>query len=264
MVTKTPKKVHPLWILVGALAVVGAAWIVFDAASDKGVETKYKIALPVMFVGCLWIFWKIQHNLPKRLDSWTEWQKPKTAASVLFVVVSSLSVIGGIVQLVAPRAATESKGGLIEATTNQTLATVDEVKDGLAQKGIIAGQPSMVEQHIDGVWGQSDCVNTYLFTLDPAGGTTRILKVISVDSDKDLDPYSGEFVFKAAVDEFGGSDGFQTSTLSTQEVEGFHPGYAVDFTLRRAGSSETLLWSNKNDEQADPTLIRCPDKGTKS
>jgi len=135
-------------------------------------------------------------------------------------------------------------------------AILQKMSEGLAGKGLVEEKETLVESRINGTWGQGGCANTYRFNLDPAGGRTRQLRVHSLKSSPGLAPYKGIFVYKSVSDQFG-KDGFARSTLSTEEEQGLHPGYAVDFQVSTGGSKETLSWSSKSSEQNGLTLIRC-------
>jgi hypothetical protein len=144
----------------------------------------------------------------------------------------------------------------IGTDTAATRKTTEAMQKGLVGKGIVAGMPTVIEQRVNGVWGQADCANTYRFMLTPAGSQSRVLTIKSIQSAAGLAPYQGQFAYVVANDQFGG-DGFKRSILHTEEIQGNHVGAAVQFFLERSGDTEKLLWHSKNNDQNPLELIRC-------
>jgi hypothetical protein len=252
----------PAVIILLASIIVRVALLVSASLSAKvgaiGVVTLFLIFAVAMITALA-----TTDVIPWRNLKWRQLRQPRILATISSILLTSLGALYSFVPLLVEKGGPKTVRSEMEAVlagigkdAKAARVASETVQTGLEAKGILAGRQTLVEQMINGIWGQVGCVNTYRFTLDPAGKNARVLKVVSVRSDNGLDPYIGEFVFKSAFDQFA-SDGFARSTLSTEEVQGFHPGYAVDFALVKAGHSESLIWGSKNNDQNAPTLIRC-------
>ena len=250
--------------IVGVAILIGAGW-------SADISAFGALALILVFFASIASALATTEVIPWNALSWSLLKDTKVLGIIGAIMLSSLGAVGGFLDLL------QDKGGVQAAFAelNTMLGRIDEnaegarvaaedaredaraVRKGLEGAGLIGGEITAVEQAIDGVWGQSDCSNTYRFTLTPAGAPERVLSVISVASADGLAPFEGEYAFKSAHDQFG-NDGFVRSILSTEELKGFDPGFAVDFTLVRSGSSEKLIWQSKSSELNAPELSRCP------
>jgi hypothetical protein len=260
------------WLFIPAVVILLVSIIVriallISASLNAKVGALGVMALFLIFAAAMIIAFATTDAIPWRKMQWRHLRQPHILATISSVLLASIGSLYSFVPLLGgkggPKAVlTEVEAVLAKIGKDAEAARVasEKVQKGLEDKGIVPGKQTLVEQRINGIWGQENCRNTYLFKLDPAGRTTRVMKVISVRSDTGLEPYNGEFVFKLAFDHIS-RDGFARSTISTEEVRGFHPGYAVDFALIKAGDSESLIWGSKSKEQNAPTLIRCDQKG---
>lgn len=251
--------------VVGVGILIGAGW-------SADISALGAAALVLLFVASVVSALATTEVIPWNSLSWSLLKETRVLGVIGAIMLSSLGAVGGFLDLL------QDKGGgrAAFAELNTMLGRIDEnaegartaaedasedagaVREGLEGAGLIGGKMTAVEQAINGVWGQSDCSNTYRFALTAAGKPERVLTVVSVASAQGLAPFDGEYAFKSAHDQFG-NDGFVRSILSTEEVKGFDPGFAVDFTLVRSGSSEKLIWESKSSELNAPELVRCPD-----
>lgn len=272
--TKTPIKTTICYICIatiiattfaGVAILIGAGW-----SSD--ISALGALALILLFVASIVSALATTEVIPWNALSWSLLKDTKVLGVIGAIMLSSLGAVGGFLDLLQDRGGSRAAfaelntllGRIDENAEGARIAAEDAsedasaVREGLEGAGLIGGKITAVEQSINGVWGQSDCSNTYRFTLAPAGQPERFLSVQSVNSATGLEPFDGEYAFKSAHDQFG-SDGFTRSILSTEEIRGFDPGFAVDFTLVRSGSSEKLIWQSKSGELNAPELVRCPE-----
>jgi hypothetical protein len=227
-------KLPILWILVASLAAIGIGKIIYDAASDKGVAVYFQILLPVFFLGWLWVLWRIQPNLPRNLGSVTEWSKPKAAASALYVLTSGLISFGGVVQLVAPQAATKRDA-------EEIIAKID------------ASLTNIARQEIVGLWGEDErCLVTYRFSINDKTST------LLIDSVKRPPGFDTPF---HAEGEIQPPDPKHPDTL-TMLVRGPQDGSALrdvgfaTFTYQAHGNIQGLLWNDAASSRPAP-YVKC-------
>ena len=269
MTTSAPPR-RPLrrtvcYISIGALAllmIVGIGVFV-NVGWASGISALGAIILIFLFALSILTALATTQVIPWNELSWSLLQEPRVLATIGAILLSSFGTVGSFLGLLKDKggpdqALTEVAGllGSIKEDTKATRETTDDMKEGLKQKGILAGEPTAVEKAINGVWGQQDCSNTYRFQLSPAGRPERTLTVKSLKSGSKLASFDGEYAFKSAHDVIS-NDGFARSILSTEETKGFEPGFAVDFTLVRSGSSEKLIWGSKSKDLNAPELVRC-------
>lgn len=251
--------------IVGVAILIGAGW-------SADISALGALGLILVFLASVVSALATTEVIPWNALSWSLLKDTKVLGIIGAIMLSSLGAVGGFLDLLQDRGG----GRAAFAELNAMLGRIDDnaegarlaaedasedasaVRGGLERSGLIGGEITAVEQAIDGVWGQSDCSNTYRFALTAAGKPERVLTVVSVASAQGLAPFDGEYAFKSAHDQFG-NDGFVRSILSTEEIKGFDPGFAVDFTLVRSGSSEKLIWESKSSELNAPELVRCPD-----
>lgn len=251
-------------MIAGLGTLIGIGW-------ESGISALGALVLLLIFGASVVGTLATTEVIPWNSLSWSLLRDSKVIGALSLALIPSLGTVAGFVDIMGDNGGSEAAF----AELNAMLGRIDEnaeaariaaeeasedagvVREGLEGAGLIGGEMTAVEQAINGVWGQADCSNSYRFTLTPAGEPERILTIVSVASAEGLEPFDGEYGFKDASDQFG-SDGFVRSILSTQELKGFDPGFAVDFTLVRAGSSEKLIWESKSSELNAPELVRCP------
>lgn len=247
MTARTNQKNPPsiFWIAVSLIAVIGAGWFVFDAATDKGIKPFYRILLVVIALGWLWVLWRIQPNLPRRLNSLAEWKKPKTFASALSVPFAVLSGLGGIVQIVSPRAATESKSGIIEASVKKNIVKSDQI---LAK--INADQKNIARLKINGLWGETqDCIVAFRFKVDG--------KILTIDGER-RPVGSGPFALVGNIQPDDPKDPNTISIVATTPVQssGKREVAIATFTYQKNGDNEELVWAD-GENPTPATYSKC-------
>lgn len=242
--------------IAGLAILVGSGW-----ASD--ISALGAMALLLFFVVSVTSALATTEIIPWNSLSWSLLHEPRILGVISAILISSFGTVGGFLDLLQDKGGTatamieiNSMLGRIDENVEAARTTSEEIKVGLENKGIIAGQATNVEKAINGVWGQRDCLNTYLFELSPAGHPERTLTIKSIISAAGMEPFDGEYAFKSVHEQIS-NDGFTRSILSTEEIKGFDPGFAVDFTLVRSGSFEKLIWASKSSELNAPELVRC-------
>lgn len=229
-------------LLLFLIVVIISVALLVNAALAAKIGSTGTIILIVLLFASMAAALATTEVIPWHDLTWIHLRQPRILGAICSIVLVSFGAMYSLVPLL--------KSG------SDSDEVLQKISQGLASRGIIEEEQTLVETRINGTWGQGDCANTYRFELDPQGQRTRQLKVHSLKSSPGLAPYKGVFVYKSASDQIG-KDGFARSTLSTEEDQGLHPGYAVDFQLSTGGSTETLYWSSKSSEQNGLKLIRC-------
>lgn len=241
-----------LFILVVTISVA----LLLSAAFAAKIGSTGAIVLIVLFFASMAAALATTEVIPWHDLTWMHLRRPRVLGAVSSIVLVSFGAMYSLVPLLKSGPDSDETVQKMSKNLADSDRRVQNIGKGLSDKGLLGGKETLVEGKINGTWGQGDCVNTYRFDLDRAGGPTRKLTVHSIKSGPGVNSYEGVFIYKAASDQFG-KDGFARSTLSTEEEKGFHPGYAVDFQFSTGGAKEKLYWSSKSSEQNDLTLIRC-------
>jgi hypothetical protein len=124
----------------------------------------------------------------------------------------------------------------------------------IEQRAAEAPQPSLIVQHIAGRWGRDGCARVYAIALNQGSLTIEF----AGDSAAGMPPRDFEFSRKGDSDA-ARIGGVQRSTMVTEEVRGFFPGYAAEFTLETNGNraSDRLIWEHRGMFAAPLRLERC-------
>lgn len=219
--------------------------------------------------------------IPWREMTWLHLRQPRILGTIGSISLMAVGAVTGLLPLLEKKGGPEkaikelsaSLGeiktmlGTIAKDVKDTKAASEEARDTLEKMTGKFGAPTQIEQHINGIWGQEGCANTYSFTLDKRGSSPRILWVKSDANDSGVKPM--EWAFIVGQDSLMiSNDGFKRSMLRTEEEQGWHSGSTVEFTYILS-SREQLRWESKHTDENgirdQPILIltRCPEKGNK-
>jgi hypothetical protein len=158
-----------------------------------------------------------------------DWQRPKVLGSFAGLMIGALGLAAGLTQIFNPPAATEK--------------SLDEVRKRLDEGGITRGGASLVEQHINGLWGEPGCQVTYEMGLGKG-----LLTIVSRRSVVGQAPLHLELQAEPGI----GSRLVTSVVMPLTERGDQH-----EFLYRRAGEREFLTWVIKKREIA-LQLDRCP------
>jgi hypothetical protein len=201
------------------LATLGYGWIVVDAALDKGISNFNRAVLLIIAIGLLFMLWRLTPNLPRR-NSRAEWTKPKAAASVFYVAIGAIGMIGGAIQL-------------------------------LPRESGKADQPNIARQMLkDSLWGETqECKVAYRFKIDGDAlkitGEGRPPKTRPFRVDGQIQPNDPKASTILKIDVIGavGPDGKRDNGGAT-------------FTYIRNAVFDELNWADDENSQSQ-TLFRC-------
>lgn len=170
-----------------------------------------------------------------------------TITSIVIVIIAILLLFGTI------RALSNSNADTVAAEkATEAADSTEEIKEGLKKGGILpSGEKPLIEQEINGVWGEEGCGVRYEFNLNKSS--------VTVD---ELSPPSGvspiQFLFIDARSEDKITPaGAKQSVMSVTERRGLKPGSSVRFVLTDHGSFQSLLWDSSNPQQGSLELERC-------
>ena len=179
----------PFW-----LAGVVLARLVIAAMLEKGVSTFDRISFVGIGAVLILFYWR---NYRKQKSEAGIGEQEASRSELHFVTFLEIfGVMATAVGLMAPRPAVESRPGAIERLATVILDAVqgvkrdtEDIKDDQRKivEAVGAGEPSLIRQHINGVWGEEGCPVTYRFTLQD--------KMLAVQSLKNagMKPYSPEY-----------------------------------------------------------------------
>jgi hypothetical protein len=162
----------------------------------------------------------ITEIIPWHSRSLRDWQRPKVLGSFVVLIMGSLGLAAGLTPIFNPPAATEK--------------TVEEVRKRLEEAGVTRGATSLVERHINGIWGEPGCLVTYEVALDKG--------LLSVESRKSV---AGQSPLKMELQAEPGMG----SRLVTSVVFPLNErGDQHEFRYQQAGAREFLTWLIKKRE----------------
>lgn len=245
------------------LTILGAG-ILLKAGWQGEIGALWAVALIFLFVASVAGALMTTEIIPWHDLSWSLLNDPKVLGAIVTIMMSAFGGLGGFVQLLQKQGGVETALGelknALQGISRDAKAArnaSERTNSALKHAGIIAGKALLIEQRINGVWGQADCTNTYRFTYS-ANGQARSLSVKSVISAPGLAPYDGLFTVRHMTDQFG-NDGYARSTMVTEEEAGLSENYSTDFTLVSVGDPkrDRLEWKSKNPVQNPATMIRC-------
>lgn len=247
-------KLGTLFLLAAALAALMLGYLVWDSAADKGSAPILKGAL--FLVGVIFALASIVVGWEKSNRSkigFNQLAQRKLAGTILLGIFGAFSVMTDALALFEPRSAIESQAGAIEAgidnirtstrrlekVTEQTGRDTDEIKRGLENAGLLAGN-SKIREALPGIWGEKGCEVTYRF--DVKG---RSVTLTSIKSVAGMRPYSASATI---INEQGNK--LVTSSNSPEQ------GVTVEMTYQFDGTTERLVHHDmRQDVRQD--FVRC-------
>lgn len=237
MKRSAPVKLNFFWASMAAASVCAliVLWIVLKNIPDESFGHWPRLLLVVMLGIFVVASLATTEIIPWRSRSFREWRRPKVLGSVVLLLMGGVAFVTGLANVFAPPVATEETGKKI-------LGTVESVNSKLAEAGVAAGQSSLIEQHIAGLWGEPGCQVTYELTLNKG-----LLTVNSVRS------VTGQSPLHMALEAQPGRSGhLVASVLSPTEER----GEQHEFVYRAAGDREFLAWMIKKRDLS-LALDRC-------
>lgn len=232
-----PVSLTIFWGSVAATAVCSSVvlWTILGNVSDDAVGKLPRILIILLLGIFITASLATTEIFPWHSRRFREWQRPKVLGSVVLLLLGSVAFIAGVAAVFAPPNATE-------ATASKTLKTVAQVQEHLIEAGITRGKNSLVEQHIDGLWGEPGCQVTYAVVLN-----NGLLTIASDNSVKGQNPFRIEL-----ETEPGRADRLVASVVMPLDERGDQH----EFTYQVVGAREFLSWVIKKRE-VSLKLDRC-------
>jgi hypothetical protein len=162
----------------------------------------------------------ITEIIPWHSRSLRDWSRPKVLGSFVGLMMGAVGLAAGLTPLFNPPGATEK--------------TLEEVRKRLDDAGITRGQASLIERHINGLWGEPGCRVTYDLALH-----NGLLKVSSVKSVAGQSPLQYEFQAEP------GTGGRLVTSVVVPLPD---RGDQHEFVYEQAGAREFLTWVRKKRE----------------
>lgn len=170
--------------------------------------------------------------IPWSSRSWGEWRKPRVLGTIIYLALGATGFVAGVAGLFSPEGADK--------------ATQDKIAVALG-----VGEPTLVVQNINGVWGERGCSVTYTFEFKE-----RYLKVTSLKDAPSMPPFAAEYSWRSDANEHS-AIGPSSSTMHTIETKGYWPKYPVTFRYETDGSTERLIWTHEKRSELPLELVRC-------
>ncbi len=176
----------------------------------------------------------ITEIIPWRSQSLRDWQRPKVLGSFIGLIMGALGLAAGLTPIFSPKQATEQSVLELQRDTQATGQAVNEVQQRLEEAGVTRGTQSLVERHINGIWGEPGCQVTYELALDRG-----LLTIASRQSVAGQPPLKMELQAEP-----GTGARLVTSVVSPPPQR----GDAHEFVYQQAGTREFLTWVIKRRE----------------
>jgi hypothetical protein len=170
----------------------------------------------------------ITEIIPWGSRSLRDWQRPKVLGSFVGLIMGGLGLAVGLKPLFDPPAATEK--------------TVEEVRKRLEEAGVGSGKAALIEQHINGIWGEPGCQVTYGIGLDKG--------LLTIESQRSV---AGQSPLRL---ELQAEPGRSHRLVASVALPLQYRGDQHEFLYERAGTRDFLIWVIKKRESS-LKLDRC-------
>ena len=220
-----PQKPLSKPLFFGSLAITLVCTLTFIGLALRGVPTEefgYAPHLLILLVIAIFITASlaITEIIPWGSTSLRDWQRPKVLGSFVGLIMGALGLAVGLTAIFNPPAATEK--------------TLSDVKQRLEDAGITRGDASLIERHINGMWGEPGCQVTYDLALGK--GQLTIASGKSVPGQNPLN-------MELAAEPGTGARLVTSVMMPLQERGDTH-----EFLYEQVGTREFLTWVIKKRE----------------
>ena len=220
-----PQKPLSKLLFYASIAVTLACTAAFITLALRGVPTEdfgYAPHLLILLVLAIFVVASlaITEIIPWRSRNLRDWQRPKVLGSFVGLTLGALGLVAGLTPIFNPPAATEK--------------TVQQISSQLQEAGVTRGATSLVERHINGIWGEPDCKVTYAVALDKG--------LLIIESRQSL---AGQTPLKM---ELQAEPGIGSRLVTSVVWPRNERGEQHEFLYQQSGAREFLTWVIKKRE----------------
>jgi hypothetical protein len=228
-----------------ALAVIAASiliWMIFDTAFAKGVGVLGKLMVGLVGTSAGVATLLINPSFKWPPSHWRDVFTPASVASVMLALFAGISAMQAVQNMLTPKPAVESAPQIIENTTRETKAGVDDVKKTLAERLPAAPLRAAALDLVPGLWCEPDGEVVWQMELTPKAFRAKTLKPASGEAPANL------------VSSVTRMDGREFWIVGERPETA--KGMAANFRVDDSAEVHVLYWDDKSRDQ--PTkLVRC-------